>query len=247
MSVETVMDKTRLAAFADGELSPEEAAEVVLHLADHPQDQAFVDDLMAANEALSQAFAAPLTEPVPQVIEEIVLGKRETAQIIPFRARPSVWVGTALAASLALAIVAGPEIFVPASPPRLAIGPLDTTSELADVLSNLPSGVPEVLSNGQDIMVLASLPTTDGFCREFEIIDQSAARIDLGIACRSAAEWAVEVTLAEPLAASGTENGFVTASGAEMQGLIPFLDRLGAGAALDPAQEADMIERGWAP
>ncbi len=47
-----------LAAFVDGELSPEEAAEVVMHLADHPADQTYVDDLFAANAALAEAFSA---------------------------------------------------------------------------------------------------------------------------------------------------------------------------------------------
>jgi anti-sigma factor RsiW len=34
------MDRERLAAFVDGALAPEDAATVVMHLADHPQDQA---------------------------------------------------------------------------------------------------------------------------------------------------------------------------------------------------------------
>lgn len=58
-----MMDKQHLAAFADGELSPEEAAAVVMYLADHPADQAWVDDLMAANAALAQAFSTPCTNP----------------------------------------------------------------------------------------------------------------------------------------------------------------------------------------
>jgi len=37
MTRPTALDKHRLAAFADGELSPEEAAALVIHLADHPQ------------------------------------------------------------------------------------------------------------------------------------------------------------------------------------------------------------------
>ncbi len=45
MTRSTVMDKDRLAAFVDGELTPEEAAAVVMHLARHPDDQAYVDDL----------------------------------------------------------------------------------------------------------------------------------------------------------------------------------------------------------
>ena len=53
MTAQSKIDRTRLAAFVDGELSPEEAAAVVMHLADHPADQAYVDDLFAANAALA--------------------------------------------------------------------------------------------------------------------------------------------------------------------------------------------------
>ncbi|MDP5217295.1 zf-HC2 domain-containing protein [Ruegeria sp. 2205SS24-7] len=245
MTAETVMDKTRLAAFADGELSPEEAAEVVLHLADHPPDQAYVDNVMAANEALSQAFAAPLGDPAPQAIENTILGAKQTAEIVRFPMRPSVWVGAALAAALALAVFTGPSFFTPAQPPRLAVGPISGGSSLSEALNSLPSGVPWAQDADQELLILATLPIAEGFCREFEVIDHADARIDLGIACRTSDTWMVEVTLSEPLASSGTEDGFVTASGAEMQGLLPFLDRLGAGAALAPDDEAALIARGW--
>lgn len=245
MTAETVMDKTRLAAFADGELSPEEAAEVVLHLADHPRDQAYVDNVMAANEALSQAFDAPLDDPASQAIENTILGAKQTAEIVPFPKRPSVWVGAALAAALALAVFTGPSFFTPAQPPRLAVGPISGGSSLSEALNSLPSGVPTAQGADQELLILATLPIAEGFCREFEVIDHADARIDLGIACMTADTWVVEVTLSEPLASSGTEDGFVTASGAEMQGLLPFLDRLGAGAALAPDDEAALIARGW--
>jgi hypothetical protein len=43
-----------------------------MRLADHPEDQAYVDDLMAANAALSRAFAAPMEEPVPPVLRDMI-------------------------------------------------------------------------------------------------------------------------------------------------------------------------------
>ena len=247
MSAETVIDKSRLAAFADGELSPEEAATLVLHLADHPQDQAYVDNLMAANEALSEAFAEPLDEPIPQAVKDTLLGETKPAQILPFRARPRVWIGAAVAATLAFVAVTGSHLLVPSAAPNLAVGPVESGSGLASALRRLPSGVPEKTGVNQEFMILATLPTADGFCREFEIINRPDQRIELGIACIASDTWVVEVTLSEPLAASGTEDGFVTASGAEMQGLMPFLDRLGAGEALAPSEEADLIAQGWRP
>ncbi|MCR9085697.1 MAG: zf-HC2 domain-containing protein [Rhodobacteraceae bacterium] len=246
MSFETVMKKTRLAAFADGELSPEEAAEVVMHLADHPEDQAYVDALMVASETLAEAFSGPMNEPVPKAIEQAILGNGPTAQIVPFRRRPAVWVGTALAASVAAALVAVPLAFSPnPSGDDLAVGLVKPGSYLARTLDTLPSGTPETVGEGREVMILATLPVDGGYCREIEVIDQTADRIDLGVACRRNAGWNVEVTLSEPLSATGTEDGFVAASGAEVQGLQPFLDRLGTGVALDPVSEADAIAKGW--
>lgn len=247
MSAKPTMDPSRLAAFADGELSPEEAAAVVMHLADHPEDQAYVDNLMAANEALLQAFSEPLGEPVPGEIKNVILGEAQTAKIIPFRKRSAVWISTAVAAMLALGVFSGPDLFAPVAAPNLTLGPIDSGSNLATALSRLPSGVPESSGTDQEFMILATLPISDGYCREFEVINRAKQRIDLGIACITSDSWVVEVTMSEPLSASGTEDGFVTASGTEMQGLMPFLDRLGAGASLAPDAEADLIANGWMP
>jgi len=248
MSIETVMDKAHLAAFADGQLTPEDAAKVVIHLADHPQDQAYVDEVMAANEALLQAFSAPMDEPVPTAIEEAIMGKPAMAKVIPFR-RPAVWAGgMALAASAALALIAVPHLTTPAKGHlALSPGPVAEDSALAQRLNTLPSGTPEELGEDLEVMILATLPVENGYCREVEIVDQAAARIDLGIACHDGAGWSVAMTISEPLEATGTEDGFVAASGAEVQSLQPFLDRLGAGVALDAATEAETIAQGWQP
>ncbi|MEO0748838.1 MAG: zf-HC2 domain-containing protein [Pseudomonadota bacterium] len=247
MTFQTVMDKDRLAAFADGELSPEDAAEVVMHLADHPGDQAYVDELMAANQALAQAFDAPLHEPVPDTILETIMGRELADNVVPFRRRPVTMAGAglALAASVALAVVILPELRGGSSDALLALGPVAGDTALDRALETLPSGVPERLKSGQEIMILATLPVEDGFCREVEVIDDAADRLDFGIACLQETNWTVEVTLSEPLSSSGTEDGFVTASGAEVQSLQPFLDRLGAGAPLDNDAEADAIAQGW--
>lgn len=249
MSQETAMDKTRLAAFADGELTPEEAAEVVMHLADHLQDQAYVDDLMAANEFLLQSFSDPMNEPVPAEIEQVILGEAPAAQVIPFRRRPVVWAGgAALAASVALALATLPQILATSDGHiTLKLGPVATGSELSRTLNNLPSGTPKSLDPDREMMILATLPVEGGFCREVEIVDHAAEQINLGIACRTDEVWTVAVTVSEPLEISGTEDGFAAASGNETPNLDPFLDQLGTGPALDPTTEKDLIKRDWLP
>lgn len=253
MNRPTVMDKDRLAAFVDGELSPEEAAAVVMHLADHPQDQAYVDDLMAANAALAQAFAAPLDEPVPPALRELILGTdREiaTAKVLHFEAklrlRHSVarWGGLAAGAALAAGVALA--VFLPAAGiGELAPGPLAAASPLHQALAALPSGQMQTLADGTEVMILSSLPTEAGFCREIEVIRAEAGTLEVALACTEGDRWAVEVVITEGLADAAEAEGFGTASGDEAQSFTPFLDRIGAGPILGPAEEAAAMAGGW--
>lgn len=227
----------RLAAFVDGELSPEEAAAVVRHLADHPQDQALVDDLMAANLALQRAFSAPLAEPVPPAILATIQGA------VPFRRRGvPVWaagLGAALAAAAAaLAVVA---ILPAPAPGGLAVGPVAPGSALDRVLTATATGTDLALPDGSRLSVLASLPADGGFCREVERLAPGAAEVAL--ACTTGQGWTVDVVLAEGLAPA--PDGFVPASGEGAGALGPWLDRRGAGQVLSPADEAAALARGW--
>lgn len=240
----TTIDKNRLAAFADGELSPEEAAAVVMHLADHPDDQAFVDDLMSANEALVRAFAGPMTEPVPPTILATIEGRpvAPSAKIIAF---PSWTVGiiggVGIAASVALAVV-----LLPSAPDQmLTVGPVPIGSPLHNQLQSLPSGQTVSLPSTAELTILATLPTTSGHCREVEIIDRDALRIDMALACQPGTGWQIEVTLSEPLRDTVSDQDYVPAGGIEPAALTPWLDQLGAGIALDPLSEAEAIARGW--
>lgn len=244
MTHETVMDKDRLAAFADGELTPEEAAAVVMHLADHPADQAYVDEVMAANAALIQAFDRPMREPVPPRLLATIRGEQAPTKVIAFPGRRLMaFGGMALAASLALGAV-----LVQTEPSvRVAVGPLTQKDALHDPLQRLPSGQTLGLSDGVDLTILASLPVTDGFCREAELIDRNADRLDMLLACKQGSGWTVVMTLSEVLPEDLSEQGFVPAGGSETQALTLWLDKMGAGMALDAEAEALAIGRDWAP
>jgi hypothetical protein len=175
----TGLDRALLAAFVDGALSPEDAAAVIMHLADHPQDQAYVDDLIAANEALAAAFADPLHEPVPEAIRAAIMGDLatgdtagapESRRVIPFPPRrpTAVWIGGALALAASVAAVAvlltggpGPSD-APFGVRLLTVGPVGDGSDLDRALSELPALEPLTLEDGQEIMVLATMRTADG-------------------------------------------------------------------------------------
>lgn len=245
MTARIKIDRTRLDAFVDGELSPEEAAAVVMHLADHPADQAYVDDLFALNAALAQAFDAPLSEPMPNRIRDAITGAPAPTNVVPFARRngaPVLAGGLALAASLVAALV----LFRPAEPVSLAVGPVDAGSALAQALDTMPSGVSLAQDADRDLMILSTLPTPTGPCRELEAVDRAAARIDVALACHAPATgWRVEVMLTETLASTTGEDDFTTADGAGTEGLSPYLDQRGAGLALSPDEEAALIAQGW--
>jgi anti-sigma factor RsiW len=108
------VDDETLAAYVDGELSPEKAAAVAMLLADDPEAQARLDALFETGRLLAAAYAAPMAEPVPERLLALVEGRPERAappaaggaRVIAFprRARLPAAIGLALAASVALFI-----------------------------------------------------------------------------------------------------------------------------------------------
>lgn len=248
MTKDTVMDKDRLAAFADGELSPEEAAAVVMHLADHPADQAYVDEVMATNIALAQAFAAPMSEPVPQRFRDLILPEEAASpKVVPFPARrsPSRLAGFG-AAALALAAGLVAVAFLPGTPAGFSVGPVAGTTLLGQALMAASSGVATPLEDGSQLTILATMPATSGHCREFEVISADARTASIGLACSDGAGWTVDVLLAEALTAPVTPDGsFAPASGASTYVMDTWLDRRGAGIALSPDAEAALIAQDW--
>lgn len=254
MTRTTMMDKERLAAFADGELSPEEAAAVVIHLADHPGDQAYVDDIMAANVALARAFSAPMDEAVPEHLARLVLpdggggaGKPSPNVIsFPVRGKGRPWATGMLAAGAALAAALATLAFLPGGDAGLTVGPVAEASALHAVLSATPSGQMVSLGGAGDVTVLSSLPAEAGYCREFEVISVQSGQIQHGLACQAGGGWTVDVLLAESYAGSSAgSDAYVPASGDATGTVDRWLDRRGAGVALTAQEEKALLANGW--
>lgn len=239
MTVER-MDPQVLMAFADGELPPDEAARVVMHLARCPEDQAQVDAIMALNEALGRAHDPILRAPLPPAMAALLA---EPATVVPLRRRLPLagLAGLALAAGLAVAA-----LFWPGAAPApgfLAQGLVPDRSVLAEALAEMTTGETRLIAKGAEAMVLATLPLPDGrHCREIEVATDAGA-VEAALACTAPAGWEIVATLTvEPPPATGT---FVPAAGAEVEVLTRWLDAAGAGAALSPADEAALIAAGW--
>lgn len=264
MNLETIKDRSRLDAFADGELSPEEAAGLIMHLAENPQDMAYLDRVMAANQLLAEAFSEPMHQPVPDALRRLILtesagqvsGNREGDQRseasvlrFPDRAGLRTILTGVLSAGLAAAAVLAVMIVPPDTSGDVTTGPVAADSSLAAALSGLPSGHERLLDGGRHIEILASLPARDGYCREFALHTQES-RTDRGLACGRNGRWTIEVLLAAA-GFSPHQTDFAPASGPE-SGEVGFeainlvLDRQGAGIALPADEEAAIIARNWA-
>lgn len=249
-----LMDRARLAAYVDGALEPEEAASVVMHLADDAEDRYHVEQLTEQNAMLIAAYAAPLAQPVPEQIRRILEpSTAEASRVVPFRRR-SVWPAAAIAlagAAAGIVVVAGifgsGEQLLPAGAP--GVGPVAVGSELHAALEMSPSGMEVGFPDGDEVTLIATFRDGAGQpCREFELRHDTGTAFSRGIACRAPDDaWAIAVTVTEPsVTGGGTDQGYVPASGTVDAALSSALDVLGAGLSLTPAAEQTLIASGWA-
>jgi hypothetical protein len=256
----TQFDEARLTAFADGEMEPEDAARMVMHLADRPEEQGYVDRLLALNEILARAYEAPMREPVPDRLRKAIMGqsaapgepgepgendrRNRSAPMrlnLGGRARQLMISGGALAA----AVVAG--VFLAISPEEN--GPLKTgfvparTAE-AESLSTIPSGGSRLIGNDEEIFLLASFRTNDkGVCREFEVIRNGGTVHRHGIACPADGGWHVEASTR--IAAEIHHDAIVPASGDTVDEVGDWLDAAGAGSVLTAEEEEAARGNSW--
>lgn len=242
-----------LHAYVDGALSPEEAAKVVLHLADHPQEQARVDALMALNETLAQAYEAPMNEAVPQSIMDAILqpiaasaSPEAGANVIPFRRRKTTWMGAglAVAATVALAAVMVPQV-MSSQHNHLTVGPVAQNSAVNITLDRTISGTTVQLDDGATLTAVASFATRSmGICREIELLNPARNELETAIACRRAGNhWHIE--LATAIIGQVDDAGFVPASGQGPDMISRYLDAIGAGFTLSADEEEQEISLSW--
>ena len=262
--MDTVIDRGTLDAFVDGALSPEEAARVVMHLADTPEAQAHVDAVMEMNALLGAAYGAPMSERIPERIlavfaEDAARRAGGGGTVVAFRRaarRGLPYLGGAIAAGVIFAL--GLAIWPDPRPEGLQIaGPVASGTAFFEALETRPSGLAIPGERGTEIAVIATFLDRDQRpCREFEIVHRTEATATRGVACREATEdWTVAFAATRPLGnapapTAGAEQRsggvYLPAAGVTDAAVSGALDALGAGISLDPAQEAEMIAEEWA-
>ena len=77
------MDEWALHAYADGELSPEQRAEVEALMARDPEAARKVADWKRQRELLRTAFDVVLDEPVPQQLAAALRGRAAPSRVTP--------------------------------------------------------------------------------------------------------------------------------------------------------------------
>lgn len=259
--MDPVIDRGTLDAFVDGALSPEDAARVVMQLADAPAAQAHVDATMELNALLGAAYDAPMTERIPERIRSVferheVLHSGKTGKVVAFRQavrRGLPYLGGAIAAGVVFALSA--TIWPGTEPEAVQIaGPVASGTTLFEALETRHSGVAIPGERGNEIAVIATfLDRNQRPCREFEVVHRTDGTATRGVACREVTrDWTVAFAATRPLAppppaesATTAEGTYLPAAGVTDAAVSGALDALGAGISLDPAQEDALIVGSW--
>jgi hypothetical protein len=245
----------RLMAYADGEATPEERAEIERALAEDASLRARVA-LFEKSRAVFAGAADRGRVAVPDALVAKVraLGiaheaARSAAAAAPERvvdlaarrkAKPVFALPAALAAAIALAVGVTGGLLVGgrtgAPEGDLAFAALNDPA-IHEALDRLPSGSREDLPSGSAVAAISSFEREAGqLCREFEY-DGAGGNTVVAVACSAEAGWDMRFAIA---AASAEDTGYAPAS--SLEALDAYLGIIEAGAPLSAEAEAAALQ-----
>ena len=228
-----------LMALADGELTGPDASKLMARIKASPALTARYAMFTDTAEALRQAMDPG---PVPDYLISTVLtaptGQAGAAEVIPLRRKAAVtqrrmaW-PMALAASLALAVGVGGFLT------GRGLAPAQTGLETAAAaLSGTATGGSVALADGSMARALGSFDTDLGLCRLIAV-DGADGHADRAVVCQAeGAGWRTALSVTE-----GGAGMFLPASDMAVGLIDDFLDGIGAGAAMTPEAEAQVLAR----
>jgi hypothetical protein len=257
-----------LMAYADHELDAIEHSRIHDMIMRDPELRTRLQAFVSSRDVLSTLFDRPMREPVPEHLIKLLMGSpARTALTVSPMSRAwqgfSNWIGTHLtppnAVAAAAVMVVGAStgwmardatnLDLPtAQLVTLSDGKIVAQGALRRVLETSPSGKMNSADGGKDFASLKVLGTfktsSNGFCREYELIVPTGAR-HTGIGCRDASgRWAVEAYA--PAAAKAKTSGVVVPSGAPKVDIVDTaIERMSVGDVFQADQEARVIARGW--
>jgi hypothetical protein len=232
-----------LCAYMDGELDADMRARVEQAMVDDAGARVRLERMRVADERLKAEIPLSALQPNDPLSARILDGKP-----LPGASRPSLrWgaVVTALAAGIGGVIVGfmlarsqrAPEAPVVAAVPAPSLSGASSNTFLLAALDSGESGK-AIRQAGRSAQIILTFESDDGqYCRAFRSHEANAAAE--GVACRDDGQWQI-------VAWDGTvdpDEGFRAAGASEL--LDDVMDRLGGGAALEPADERALIEQHW--
>lgn len=229
------VDDEKLMAFADGELTGVERAEIEAALEQDAALRERVEAHRAMRGRLSLAFDSALSEPVPQRLLDTAQKPAE-ADVIDLAARRAArwsfreW--GAMAASVALGLVIGVGTMQQQTQPMFA-----TTSEGLVARGALSHALDTQLASDEAGAVRIGLSFRDqegDYCRTFDLTQGGAS----GLACRENANWTIQ------LMSGGAAGGEIRQAGASPE-VLNAVDAMIAGDALDAEAERAARDGGW--
>ncbi len=242
------IDPEMLAAYADGELGPEDVATVEAAMAADPALAEQVAAHRRLRATLSAHFAPILDMPVPERLTAALEKPDNVVQLAAVRRQkeaekaakaasdngaPTRWVmGGALAASLALGVLIGGQ-FPSSDPIRSTGGTLVAAASLDHALTSQLASAQQ----GEPVRILVSFQAQDGrYCRGFETGETA------GIACRESNRWAI--VRSQSTDAKAGQAGYRQAGSGAAQIMAAAQD-MATGEAFDSASERKAVEQGW--
>ncbi len=251
----TISDET-LMAYADGELDGAARAAVESAMREYPQIEARVAAHRALRRKMQAAYAAELSEDVPERLLAAARGveavRSKVANLQDARAairrsgsrsRPLLpgWrtVG-AIAASVIAGVGLGFFMWSHTESPviRSAGGALVARGQLARTLSNQLAAEQ---SRSSAVQIGVSFRAKSGdYCRTFAL---SGAVSPAGLACRHGVEWQIQALTQQPGTAG--DSGYRTAGSAIPATILKSVEEQIAGEPLDQAGEEAARQRSW--
>lgn len=253
MNTATPWTDEELMAMADEQLGGERRAQLAAAMAADAGLRGRVDALATQRRRVAAAYAEVLDEPVPDrlaallaapaaspvVVDLAAERERRTAAAVTRRPGPGWVQWGGMAASVALGVLLGLQMGPRGAGTDPLLGEADGQVVAGARLARALGGQLAGEASASGVAVPLSFVARDGrYCRAF-----STERV-AGLACRDAAQWTVQTTVAAERAAAA-DDGMRQAASALPQRLLEAVDAQIDGLALTSEQEKAAREQSW--
>lgn len=244
------LDDETLMAYADGELDPEQRAEIEAAIATDSDLARRVEHHRALRAKVSGAFTKVLDLPVPERLENVARAGATPAasnhgKVLQFPTRTARAPGTpwrarewvAMAASLVMGVMLGWRFLTPADSDAFVAG-RDALLAGGELARALEYQLASEQRGDEPVLIGLTFQALEGhFCRSFVLRASRTA----GLACRVGSDWQIPATDSSPLAQGAMQQ----ASSAVTPAILRAIEARMDGASLDADAERSARIKGW--